>query len=125
MENTGQTSGLREQIQALKELTAEQIRNARDGCSHELKALSDRLKILEDTAAKLDSELNNHYVSREFLSQSLNLINEKYIGEINKVYAKFDPIRSILYFIATTIGGVFLVALAGFVLKGFSQGFSG
>lgn len=124
METDKPLSRVQEQIKALKELTAEQIGNLKDGVNGQLKAISERVDDLEDEVQRAEDNLKNLYVTKEYLAQSLSLQNEKYLGEINKIYAKFDPIRSVLYFIATTIGGVFLVALAGFVLKGFSQGVS-
>lgn len=124
MANENPYGAIKEQIKALKDLTAEQIRNAKEKCSDEIKAVADGLKSIENDIKAVESDVDKNYVSKEYLAQSLNLQNEKYLGEINKIYAKFDPIRSVLYFIATTIGGVFLVALAGFVLKGIAQGVS-
>lgn len=107
---------LEQQIESLRDLNAEQIGNLRENIKKDI-SLASR-EILDEMSKKLE----DRYVSREYLATTLLAHNEKYQNEINKIYAKYDPIRTVLLFIATTVGGVLLVAVAAFLFNGSFSG---
>lgn len=117
-ENNAILKSIEEQIRSLKELTSTQIGNLNYGVKKDVDSLNHAIREMAEKVQDLSNKLEDKYVSKEFLAQTVILINEQNKAEINKVYEKFNPIRSILIFIATTTGAVMLVAIANFLFGG-------
>lgn len=109
---------IKQQIQSLKELTAEQLKYLREAYEKDATRVTNTLTDLNRKLESMGQKMEEKYVSKEYLAQSLAASHETFKSELQKVYERFNPIRAILIFIATTVGGVLLVAIAKFLFGG-------
>lgn len=109
---------IEQQIQSLKELTAEQLKYFREAYEKDTARVTNSLADLNRKLESMGQKLEEKYVSKEYLAQVLAASHDTFKGEIQNVYERFNPIRTALIFIATTTGGVLLVAIVKFVFGG-------
>jgi archaellum component FlaC len=108
---------IEEQIKALRELTDSKFSSLSQSLTKDVENILKISEGFDKRLRELEERLDGKYVSREFLAQSIIVLQQSQSAEFQKVYDKFNPIRSILIYVATTVGGVLLVAISIFVFS--------